>query len=95
MKVLQPECTKTARIKGSFPTGPFRTSPGEAYKRSPAVKFVIEEDGSVSNVQLARTSGLADLDKKVSNAVVGWKYKPRARGCGAIETEMDVLIHWR
>ena len=92
-KHLPPECTKTIRVHGSVPTGPFKTAPGEAYRASPLVKFEIKEGGTVSNVKMVRSSGLADVDKKILNAVAHWKYKARPTGCGVTESEMSVLIH--
>ena len=91
---LPPECTKVTRIHGSYPKRPFKTLPTESYKGSPTVKFVILEDGSVSNVSIARSSGVADLNKKVLESVSQWKYKARPAGCGVIETQMTVVIHW-
>lgn len=93
-KSVPPECAKTTRIHGSFPNGPFKTLPNESYKRSPTVRYVIEEDGTVSNPAITRSSGVADMDKKILDAIARWKYKPRPAGCGAIETEMTVTIHW-
>lgn len=93
-KSLPPICTKTIRIHGSFPKGPFETLPGESYKRSPTVKFLIQEDGTVSNGRITQSSGVADVDKKTLDAVAKWKYKPRPSGCEVIENEMTVIIHW-
>lgn len=93
-KSVLPECTKAVRVRGSFPNGPFKTLPNESYKRAPTVKFLIQEDGTVSNVTITRSSGLADMDKKILDAIAGWKYKPRPAACGVIETEMTVTIHW-
>jgi TonB family protein len=73
-------------------TPPFKFLPGESYKRSPAVKFQINEDGTVSNVKLIRSSGVKGIDKMVLRAVSGWTYK-EVPGC-IIETEVTVLIHW-
>jgi TonB family protein len=93
-KSLPPECTKTIRVHGSFPNGPFKTLPDESYKRSPTVKYLIQEAGTVSNATITRSSGVADMDKKILDAIAKWKYKPRPSGCGVIETEMTVTIHW-
>jgi len=93
-KSLPPECTKTIRVHGSFLKGPFKTLPDESYKRSPTVKYLIQEDGTVSNASITRSSGVADVDRKVLDAIAQWKYKPRPSGCGVIETEMTVTIHW-
>jgi TonB family protein len=93
-KALPPECTKVNRVHGSFPKGPFKTLPTESFKGSPTVKFLIREDGSVSDVSIARSSGVADIDKKVLESVSQWKYKARPSGCGVIENQMTVIIHW-
>jgi TonB family protein len=91
---LPPECAKIIRIHGSFPKGPFKTLLGETYKRSPTVKFLIQENGAVSNSTITRSTGVADIDKKFLDAVAKWKYKPRPSGCGVIENEMTVTIDW-
>ena len=91
---LPPECTKIIRVHGSFPNGPFRTLPGESYKRSPTVKFLVQEDGTVSSVGTTRSSGVADIDKKILGVVARWRYKPRPSGCEVIENEMTVTIYW-
>ena len=82
------------RVHGSFPKGPFKALPDESYKRSPTVKYLIQEDGTVSNATITRSSGVADMDKKILDAIAKWKYKPRPSGCGVIETEMTVTVHW-
>jgi TonB family protein len=93
-KALPPECKKVTRVHGSFPKGPFKTLPSESYKSSPTVKFLIQEDGSVSDVRVTRSSGVADIDKKVRESVSKWKYNARPSGCGVIESEGTVVIHW-
>ncbi len=60
--------------------------PNEAYKRSPTLKYLIQEDGTVSDAAITRTSGVADMDKKFLDTIAQWKYKPRPAGCGVIET---------
>jgi TonB family protein len=76
-----------------FPKGPFNFLPNDSHKRSPIVKFQINEDGTVSNTKVTRRSGVADIDKKVAEAITGWKYAPRP-GCPVIESEMSVTIDW-
>jgi TonB family protein len=93
-KSVPSECTKTIQIHGSFPKGPFKFRPKESYKRSPLIKYRIQEDGTVSNAIVTRSSGVADIDKKILNAATHWKYKPRPAGCGVIDTEMSVTIDW-
>jgi len=92
-QLAEPECAKTIRVQGSFPSGPFKTLPNESYRQSPTIKYVIQEDGTVSNATITRSSGLSDMDKKVFDAIARWKYKPRPAGCGAIESEMVAIIH--
>jgi TonB family protein len=57
------------------------------------VKFQINEDGTVSNTKVTRRSGVAAIDKKVANAMAGWRYAPRS-GYPVIESEMSVRIDW-
>jgi TonB family protein len=92
--MVTPECTKTIRVKGSFPNGPFKTLPGESYKGSPGLKYIIQEDGTVSDATITRSSGVSDIDKEILDAIAQWKYKSRPAGCGVIETETTVTIHW-
>ena len=93
-KSLPPECTKTIRVHGSFPKGPFKILPDESYKRSSAVKYLVQEDGTVSNATITRSSGVADMDKKILDAIARWKYKPRPAGCGVTETQMTVRFNF-
>jgi TonB family protein len=87
-------CVKIIRVHGSFPKGPFKFLPDENYKRSPLIRYQIQEDGDVSDATVTRSSGVIDIDKKFLAAVARWKFKPRAVGCGVIETEMSVTIDW-
>jgi TonB family protein len=79
-------------VKGSLTTKPVKFLSGEIYKRAPVVKYRINEDGTVSNVRLVRSSGLKNLDRQVIKAVASWKYKPNP-GC-PIEAEMSLTIDW-
>jgi len=91
-KSVPAECTKTIRVHGSVPKGPFKFLPQESYKGAPLIKYQIQEDGTVSNSTITRSSGVADIDKNVLDAVARWKYKPRPVGCGVIETEMSLTF---
>jgi TonB family protein len=93
-KSLPDSCTKVVRVHGAFPKGPFKKLSNETYTRSPMVKYQIEEDGKVTNAMLIRSSGVASIDKAVVDAMGRWKYQPRPKGCGQIETEMSVTIDW-
>jgi TonB family protein len=89
-----PGCGTVPKEHGSFPTGPFKFLPNESFKRSPTVKFSINEDGTVSNAKIVHSSGVRDIDRKLLDAVSNWKYKPNP-GCGVVQTEMVVTIDWR
>jgi len=43
---------------------------------------------------IVRSSGVADIDKKILEAIAKWKYKPRPSGCGVIENEVTLTIYW-
>jgi TonB family protein len=94
-KDVPSECINVIRANGSFPKGPFKFLPKESYKGSPIVKYQIQEDGGGSDAAIIRSSGVADIDKKVLDAIAKWKYKRRPSGCGVIEIEMTVTIDWR
>jgi len=83
------------RLHSTFPNGPFKFLPKERYKGGPLIKYQVQEDGTVSDATLARTSGVADVDKKVLDAVARWKFKARPVGCGVIDTEMSATIDFR
>jgi len=84
-----------ARIHASFPNKPFKFSPNESYKGAPHIRFQIQEDGTVSDAAITRSSGVEDIDKKLLHAVAHWRYKPRPVGCGVIDSEMSVAIDWQ
>lgn len=89
---VPPECMKVIRVHGSFPKGPFKFLRNESYKRPPIIKYQIQEDGTVSDATVIRSSGVADIDRKERDAIAGWEYKPRPGGCGTIETQISVTI---
>ena len=94
-KNVPSECTKLIRLRSTFPNGPFKFLPKETYKGGPLIKYQVQEDGTVSDATLARSSGVADIDKKAVDAVAHWKFKPRPVGCGVIDTEMYETIDFR
>jgi len=94
-KNVPSECAKTTRVHGSLPKGPFEFLPKESYKGSPLIKYQIQEDGTVSGAVVSRSSGVADIDKKVLDAVAHWKYKPRPVGCGPMKTQMSADIDFK
>lgn len=92
--LVSASCATMRRVHGHFPNGPFKFRPNEKYRGGPLVKFDVGEDGLVTNVRIARSSGIADIDKKTADAVAAWRYKPRP-GCPVIETEMAITIDWQ
>ncbi len=93
-KGVPPECAQVIRVRGSFPNGPFKFLPKEAYKRPPLIKYQIQEDPTVSDALVSRSSGVAHVDRKFLKAIENWKYKPRPAGCGAIDAEMSLIVDW-
>lgn len=89
---VSPECKNRSLKKKLLGSPQFKFLPGESYKAAPTVKFQINEDGSVSNVTLTRSSGVKGIDKWVIKEVSGWKYTP-VLGC-IIETNMTLVIDW-
>src|SRR5260221_5141924 len=83
--VVRPQQGKAlvhVRVHGKFPNGPFKTFPNEPYKRSPSVKYLIQEDGTVSDAAITHSSGVADMDKKILDAIARWKYRSEERRVG-------------
>ena len=61
---------------------------------SPIIAFEILESGDVMNAHVRRTSGIADVDAYALNSIQGTQYNERF-GCGTVETEANVLIHFQ
>lgn len=95
-KNVPPECTKIIRVRGSFPKwkGSINFLPKESYKGPPHIRYRIQEDGTVSDAVVTRGSGVTEIDKKVLDAIVHWKYKLRPVGCGIAFTEITVILDW-
>jgi TonB family protein len=58
--------------------------------RRPKVSFVVNEDGSVSNVKVLKGTGSPKVDASLVKSIQAWKYKPQP-GC-TVETSMAVVI---
>jgi TonB family protein len=86
------ECKNRKALQHRGPSPPYKFLPGESYKRPPTVKFQVNEDGTVSNMKLIRSSGVKDIDKKLIKAASTWKFKA-VPGC-IIDSEATILIHW-
>ena len=89
---VSPKCRNRQIVNNRGPSPPYKFLPGESYKDSPTIKFQINEDGTVSNVKLMRSSGVKDIDRKLIKAASAWTYKA-VPGC-IIDAEATILIHW-
>jgi TonB family protein len=58
--------------------------------RFPKVAYVVNEDGSVSNVKILKGTGSPKVDAGLVKSVLAWKYKPQP-GC-TFEMSMGVII---
>jgi TonB family protein len=65
----------------------------EKVRGHPVISFRILESGEVTNALVKRSSGLANVDKYALEWIRGTKFNARP-GCGVIESEASVLIHW-
>ena len=72
----------------------FQLHKGEKYSNSPVVAFQILESGDTANAVLKRSSGVPDVDEYALTSVRGSKFNKRP-GCGVIETQLDITIHFR
>ena len=90
-----PEC-KPVAIESALPrwSDGIQLRGNEKYENSPLVSFKVDEAGNVFDVKLARSSGVSGVDTKLLEAVRKWRYKPRP-GCGVVESEISVTIHFR
>jgi TonB family protein len=64
----------------------------KGFKRGPSIRYVIEVDGTVSNVSLVKSSGSKALDDAMLDAVKKASYRPLKTGCGPVETTMTFTI---
>lgn len=61
---------------------------------TPLISIQILESGEIANARVKRSSGFANIDAYALEWVRGIRYNSRPR-CGVIETNVDVLIHWK
>jgi TonB family protein len=60
---------------------------------SPVIAFEILESGEVVNARVKRSSDLADRDANALDNIREWKFNSRP-GCGTIEMQSDVSLHY-
>jgi TonB family protein len=65
----------------------------KATGHSPVIAFEILESGEVVSARVKRTSGLADRDANALDNIRWWKFNSRP-GCGTIEMQSDVSLHY-
>jgi TonB family protein len=58
--------------------------------RFPKVAYVVNEDGSVSNVKILKGTGSPKVDTGLVKSILAWKYKPQP-GC-TFEMSMGVIL---
>ena len=88
-------CTPKVVSKKSLPK-PARIRPSKGAKPTgylPVIAFEISDSGDVADARIKRSSGIANRDSYALAFVKGWKFNSRP-GCGAIETETVVMIHF-
>jgi TonB family protein len=64
----------------------------KGFKTGPTIKYVIEVDGSVSNVSLVKSSGSKAVDETLLDAVKKSSYQPLKPGCGPIDSKATITI---
>jgi TonB family protein len=62
------------------------------YKSAPTIGYVIETDGSVTNVKVVKSSGSKAVDEVVLDAVKKSSYRPLKPGCGPIDSKATITI---
>ncbi len=60
-----------------------------------AIKFTIQEDGSVASVSVEKSSGFPRLDQAAQICVKEWHYKPATQGGRPIATSTMVEVLYR
>lgn len=58
--------------------------------RFPEVAYVVNEDGSVSNVKILKGTGSPKVDAGLVKSILRWKYKPQP-GC-TFEMSMGIIL---
>jgi len=59
------------------------------------VRFTVNIDGSVSNVQVARSSGHPMLDDAAIRCAFSWRYRPALWNGRPIPAPWTTIVHWR
>jgi hypothetical protein len=86
-------CEKPATLT-LFPRMAFSPVSSPSQKpRNPVVKMTIREDGSISQVELLKTSNVKAWDEEIRSKMKTARYS-EARGCGERTAEMRITIDY-
>jgi len=91
VKRCMPKAVKHGSLPKHLTVGPQKGEKATGY--SPLISFQVLESGNVADAHVKRSSGFADIDTYALEWIQGTKYNARS-GCGVIETEASVSIHW-
>lgn len=64
----------------------------KGFKSSPKISYVIELDGSVTNVKVVKSSGSKAVDEAVLDGVKKSSYRPLNPGCGPVNSSATIII---
>jgi TonB family protein len=95
-KTIVARCTPKVKEQRPLPKD-LAVAPRKGEKSTgytPLISLQILESGEVVNTRLKRSCGFGNVDRYALEWVRGTRYNARP-GCGIIETNVDVLIHWK
>ena len=91
VKRCTPKVVKHAPIPKHLTVGAQKGERATGY--SPLISFQILESGEVTSARVRRSSGFAKVDKYALEWIRRTKYNARS-GCGVLDSEASVSIHW-
>lgn len=60
-----------------------------------SIKFIVNTDGSVSDVQIVNSSGYETLDDAAIRCASSWRYKPAEQGGQPVAASWTTNVQWR
>ena len=91
VKRCTPKVVKQDPIPKNVPVGPSKGEKSTGY--TPIISSEVLESGAVANAKVKRSSGYRKIDDYALEWIRRTKYNERP-GCGVIERDTDVMIHW-
>ena len=87
---------KTRIVKNDLPPqrNDWHWGDDEKYRGAPVISYTIQEDGSVIDLKLQRSSGVKGIDKYALQTVKGWKYRAMP-GCPGVDTTVTLIIDFQ